>query len=172
MFLENVSGLAERILRNFDIASDDSALIISSSGTNIVPVEMAELFQRKRVKVVSILTKLHSDKSDSKRSDGKKLSDFSDLVLDTGAPVGDSMITIPWLETPVSPGSSVGGIVLINSIKAEVARLLTEAGRPPVVLTAPSLVGKDRAMQLFEQAYDEHAHRLAKLYQHVGETKK
>ncbi|MCU0398420.1 MAG: SIS domain-containing protein [Cyclobacteriaceae bacterium] len=172
MFLENVSGLAERILRNFDISSDDSALIISSSGTNIVPVEMAELFQRKKVKVVSILTKLHSDKSDSKRNDGKKLSDFSDLVLDTGAPVGDSMITIPWLETPVSPGSSVGGIVLINSIKAEVARLLTEAGRPPVVLTAPSLVGKDRAMQLFEQAYDEHAHRLAKLYQHVGETKK
>src|SRR5678810_109312 len=44
MFLENVSGLAERILRNFDLSAQDCALIISSSGTNIVPVEMAELF--------------------------------------------------------------------------------------------------------------------------------
>jgi uncharacterized phosphosugar-binding protein len=172
MFLENVSGLAERILRNFDIESTDTALIISSSGTNIVPVEMAELFQQKKVKVVSILTSKHSEKSESKRTDGKKLGDFSDMVLDTGAPVGDSMISIPGLETPVSPGSTVGGALLINCIKAEVARLLTEAGQPPNVLTAANVVGKEKAIQLFERAYDEHAHRLAKLYQHVGESKK
>jgi len=172
MFLENVSGLAERILRNFDIEATDSALIISSSGTNIVPVEMAELFQQKKVKVVSILTSKHSEKSESKRNDGKKLGDFSDLILDTGAPAGDSMITIPGLETPVSPGSTVGGALLINCIKAEVARLLTEAGQPPKVLTAANVVGKEKAVQLFESAYDEHAHRLAKLYQHVGQSKK
>lgn len=171
MFLENVSGLAERILRNFDIDPIDSALIISSSGTNIVPVEMAELFQKKKVKVVSILTTKHSEKSESKRSDAKKLSDFSDLILDTGAPVGDSMISIPDLETPVAPGSTVGGALIINCIKAEVARLLTEAGQPPKVLTATNLVGKEKAIQLFESAYDEHAHRLAKLYQHVGKSK-
>src|SRR5580700_8321151 len=51
MFLENVSGLAERILRNFDTTSEDSALVISSSGCNLVPVEMAEQFQRRGVKV-------------------------------------------------------------------------------------------------------------------------
>jgi len=45
MFLENVSGLAERILRNFDLSEQDSALVISSSGCNVVPVEMAELFR-------------------------------------------------------------------------------------------------------------------------------
>lgn len=171
MFLENVSGLAERILRNFDIESVDCALIISSSGTNIVPVEMAELFQQKKVKVVSILTTKHLEKSESKRADGKKLSDFSDLILDTGAPVGDSMITIPGLETPVSPGSTIGGALIINTIKAEVARLLTEAGQPPKVLTATNVVGKEKATELFESAYDEHAHRLAKLYQHIGKPK-
>jgi uncharacterized phosphosugar-binding protein len=171
MFLENVSGLADRILRNFDITSIDSALIISSSGTNIVPVEIAELFQQKKVKVVSIITQQHSAKSESKRNDGKKLSDFSDLILDTGAPVGDSMIYIKGLDTPVAPGSTVGGAMIINCIKAEVARLLTEAGQPPKVLTATNLAGKEKATELFESAYDEHAHRLAKLYEHVG-TKK
>src|SRR3954471_2559104 len=44
MFLENVSGLAERILRNFALSPLDSALVISSSGCNMVPIEMAELF--------------------------------------------------------------------------------------------------------------------------------
>ena len=37
MFLENVSGLAERILRNFDLKPSDSALVISSSGSATLP---------------------------------------------------------------------------------------------------------------------------------------
>src|SRR4051812_1942452 len=39
MFLENVPGFAEQILRNFDLSSADSALVISSSGCNVVPIE-------------------------------------------------------------------------------------------------------------------------------------
>src|SRR5229473_4344483 len=55
MFLENVSGLAERILRNFDLTRADSALVISSSGCNIVPIEIAEEFQARSVRVVAII---------------------------------------------------------------------------------------------------------------------
>lgn len=168
MFLENVSGLAERILRNYDLSQEDTALVISSSGCNVVPIEMAEEFQKRGVKVVALITKEHSDRSTSKREDGLKLSDFADLILDTGAPVGDAMVSVPGLDTPVAPGSTVGGALIINSIKAEVARLLTEAGQPPKVLTAGVVVGSERATELFEAAYDEHAHRLAKLYAQVG----
>ena len=168
MFLENVEGLAERIQRNFDISERDSALIISSSGCNIVPIEMAELFQQKNVKVTVIISQKHAVVSTSKRKDGKKLSDFADLILDTGAPAGDAMIHIPGLETPVAPGSTVGGVLLINTIKAETARLLTEAGHPLKVLTATCIAGAEKATELFESAYDEHAHRLAGLYQNVG----
>ena len=169
MFLENVPGLAERILRNFDISDQDSALVVSSSGCNVVPIEMGELFQQRGVKVVALVTKQHSEASTSKRADGKKLTDFADLILDTGAPVGDAMVSIPTLDTPVSPGSTVGGAMIVNSIKAAVAEKLTTAGHPPKVLSSGAVVGADRAVSLFEGAYDEHAHRLAKLYQQVGE---
>lgn len=170
MFLENVHGLAARILRNYDISQQDTALIASSSGCNLVPIEMAEEFKRRGVKVVAIISKAHSEASRTQRRDGRKLQDFADIVLDTGAPAGDAMIEVPGLETPVAPGSTVGGCMLINAIKAEVAALLTEAGQPPKVLTAPALVGRDRATELFESAYDEHARRLAKLYANIGEN--
>jgi uncharacterized phosphosugar-binding protein len=168
MFLENVSGLAARILRNFDLAPQDSALVISSSGCNIVPIEIAEEFQRRGVKVVAIISREHSDESVSRRPDGKKLADFADLTLDTGAPVGDAMVKLRGLDTPVAPGSTVGGCLLVNAIKAEVAARLTTAGRPPKVLTAAALVGAERATALFEAAYDEHARRLARLYENLG----
>jgi len=168
MFLENTAGLAERILRNFDTEPRDSALIISSSGCNVVPIEMGELFQQRGIKVVAIVTQQHADKSKSKHMNGKKLMNFADLVLDTGAPVGDAMVYVEGLDTPVSPGSTVGGAMIINSIKAEVARLLTAKGQPPKVLTGAAVVGVERATALFEDAYDEHAHRLARLYEKVG----
>jgi uncharacterized phosphosugar-binding protein len=170
MFLENVSGLAERILRNFNLSSQDCALVISSSGCNLVPIEMAQEFQRRGVKVVAIISKAHSEASTSKHPDGKKLQDFAALTLDTGAPPGDAMVKIEGLDTPVAPGSTVGGCLLVNAIKAEVAQHLTNAGQPPRVLSGAAVVGAERAVELFESAYDEHAHRLAKLYQNVGEA--
>ena len=168
MFLENVSGLAERILRNFDLSTQDSALVASSSGCNVVPVEIAEGFRQRGIPVVAILSRRHSDATRSQRADGKKLQDFADLVLDTGAPVGDAMVKVDGLDTPVAPGSTIGGCLLVNAIKAEVAARLTRAGHPPKVLTAGASVGAERATELFEAAYDEHARRLAKLYAGIG----
>jgi uncharacterized phosphosugar-binding protein len=168
MFLENVSGLAERILRNFDLSPLDSALVASSSGCNVVPVEIAEQFQKRGVKVVAIISRAHSEASASRHPGGKKLQDFADLVLDTGAPAGDAMVRVPGLDTPVAPGSTIGGCLLVNCIKAEVAARLTKAGQPPTVLAAGAVVGAKRATELFEAAYDEHARRLAKLYEKLG----
>jgi uncharacterized phosphosugar-binding protein len=170
MFLENVSGLADRILRNFDVQPVDSALIVSSSGGNLVPIEMAEGFRRKGVRVVSIVSLRHSVATATRHPRGLRLPDVSDLVLDTGAPAGDAMVTIEGLDTPVSPGSTVGGCMIVNALKAEVADRLTRAGQPPTVLTAAAIVGADRATALFESAYDEHARRLAKLYEGLGSS--
>jgi uncharacterized phosphosugar-binding protein len=168
MFLENVSGLAERILRNFALRPADSALVISSSGCNLVPIEMAAGFKARGLKVVAIISRLHSEASPSKHPEGKRLQDFADLVLDTGAPVGDAMVKIPGLDTPVAPGSTIGGCLLINALKAEVAVRLTAAGHPPKVLSGSAVVGAKRATEIFEAAYDEHAHRLARLYAESG----
>jgi len=168
MFLENVSGLAERILRNFALRPTDSALVISSGGCNVVPIEIASGFQKRGLKVVAIVSRRHADASKSNHPAGKKLQDFADLVLDTGAPVGDAMVAIPGLDTPVSPGSTIGGCLLVNAIKAEVAARLTAAGQPPKVLSAAVVVGAECATQIFETAYDEHSHRLARLYAEAG----
>jgi uncharacterized phosphosugar-binding protein len=78
------------------------------------------------------------------------------------------MVKVAGLETPVAPGSTVGGCLLVNSIKAEVAAQLVRAGQPPRVLSASAVVGRQRATELFEAAYDEHARRLAKLYAEIG----
>lgn len=169
MFLENAAGLAARILRNFDLSSDDTAIVASSSGCNVVPVEMAEEFQRRGIKVVAIISKAHSEASSSNDPRGKKLQDFADVVLDTGAPPGDAMTDIPGMKVRVGPGSTVGGAMLVNCLKVEIAKRLSDRGTPPNALAASCVVGPEEASRIFESAYDEHARRLAKLYESIGE---
>jgi uncharacterized phosphosugar-binding protein len=168
MFLENVSGFAERILRNYALKEIDSALVVSSSGCNIVPIEIAEGFKRRGIFVAALVSRDHSDASTSKRPDGRKLGDFADVILDTGAPAGDAMVKLEGLEQPVAPGSTVGGCLVVNCLKAEVAKRLIEAGQPPKALASGVILGNKRAAEVFEAAYDEHAHRLAGLFAEVG----
>src|SRR5436853_7228406 len=72
MFLENVSGLAERILRNFDLSPKDSALVASSSGCNLVPIEMAKIFRERGLKVVAIISRAHSEATPSRHPSGER----------------------------------------------------------------------------------------------------
>jgi uncharacterized phosphosugar-binding protein len=164
MFLENVQGFGAVLWRNFATAPDDALLAISTSGCNAVTIDVA-LEAKKRGMVVVALTSLyHAAVSASRHESGKKLHEVADLVLDQKAPAGDSAVWIDGLETPVAPLSSVTGCTIINLVKAEVARLLTEAGSPPKVLTAACHLGDARSRELFEETYDEYRRRVGVLY--------
>ena len=76
MFLENVSGLAERILRNFATTPQDTALVISSGGCNIVPVEMAEQFQQRHLATRFLAVVLHPFHVSLHRPEGVAALDF------------------------------------------------------------------------------------------------
>ncbi len=166
MYLENCSGLAERILRNFSLSREDSALLISSSGASVVTIEMAELFRQAQIRVVALVSRAHCQSMPSRHPRGLKLPDVADLVLDTGAPAGDAAVRIPGVEMPIGPLSTVGGCLVVNAIKVEVAARLAARGALPPVLTAANVIGAQSSRELFEQAYDEHGRRLAALLVH------
>jgi uncharacterized phosphosugar-binding protein len=164
MFLENVQGFGPVLWRNFATSADDALLAISSSGCNAVTIDVAIEARRLGMYVVALTSRANADASTSRHESGRKLHEVADLVLDQHAPAGDSAVWIPGLETPVSPLSSVTGCTMINLIKAEVARLLTEAGQPPKVLTSSCHLGPERSRQLFEDTYDDYRRRVGVLY--------
>lgn len=164
MFLENVQGFGPILWRNFVTAPEDCLLAISTSGCNAVTIDVALEAKRLGMFVVALTSLAHAKASTSKHESGRKLFEIADLVLDQCAPAGDSAVWVEGLETPVSPVSSVSGCTVINLIKAEVARGLTQAGTPPLVLTAAFHLGPQRAAELFEACYDDYRRRIGVLY--------
>ena len=99
---------------------------------------------------------------------GARLLDEADLVVDLCTPEADALVFVNGLATPVSPGSTIAAVAIVNAIKARVAELLVDKGRMPPVLTRASVVGEDESRRLFDQAYEEHARRIARAIDRGG----
>lgn len=163
MFLENVTGLAEQICANFAIGPDDAFIGVSSGGTSVVTVEMAEQMRRRGVPVIAITSVEHSRLARPKVAGGSRLFELADIVLDTCTPVGDAAVQIEGIAAPVGPTSTVAGAVLANTLKVRVAELLAELLAEVTPLASPLVVGTDEANRSFERAYAEHGQRLSRL---------
>jgi uncharacterized phosphosugar-binding protein len=163
MFIERVEGLGQVILRNFEFGPRDLMMIFSTSGTGAVSVDVALEAKRLGMPVIAVTSLAHSRASKPGHSSGKRLFEVADLTLDNGAVVGDAMVTVPGLATPVGPGSTIGNTALVNGLKCEVARLLTESGRPPLVLSSANIVGDQESKRLFDAAYDDYRRRVRRL---------
>jgi len=161
MFIERVEGLADVILSNFHFKPTDVMIVFSVSGASAVPIEMAMGARAAGIRVIAVTSRAHSTASTSLHHSETRLFDNADLVIDLRTPVGDAGVTIPGLDTPVGPLSTVAAVAVANEIKVQTAAHLQAAGKMPSVLTASAVVGADRSRQLFEDAYADHARRLA-----------
>ncbi len=160
LFLENVSGYAEVILRNFTFCSNDCMIVFSNSGTNILPIEIAMGAKTRGLRVIAVSSVAHSRSSISKHPSGNRLFEIADLTIDNCNPPGDAVVEVPNLAYPVGPTSSIGTLSIVNAIKCQVAELLTKRGKAPVVLTGAHFLGPEESAKQIERAYDNYKARV------------
>ena len=168
MFIERTPGLAEVVLSNFRFGPHDVMVVFSASGATAVPVEMARGARARGLRVIAVTSIAQSLASPPEPTTGVRLLDEADLVLDICTPAADALVTVEGLDTPVGPGSTVGAVAIVNAIKVRTAELLVARGSMPPVLTRSSEVGSERSRTLFDEAYREHARRLARAIDQSG----
>ncbi len=163
LFLERVEGLGEIILKSFRFGAQDSFLVVSSTGINVVPIEVALGAKARGMKLMAITSVEHARTTTSRHKSGQRLFEIADLVIDNCTPPGDALVTIDGADYPVGPGSSIGAIAIINALKCQVAEGLVSRGIKPDVLPSPHVVGDETAAKEFErvlQAFHDRAQKL------------
>lgn len=136
---EREEGFASGLLAREQIGAEDAAIIISNSGRNAVPVEMALEMKARGVPVIAISNIRQSSSAPSRDRTGKRLFEIADLVIDNCVPPGDAVLQLDSVEQRVGPASTVAGAVIINSIIIEAILLLTKDGKPAPVFPSANL---------------------------------
>jgi uncharacterized phosphosugar-binding protein len=168
LHLEKTPGYAEQILRNFAFGPRDVLLIISTSGIREVIIEMAAGARRRGLPVIGVVSRAHSEQAQPAHPSGKKLIDVADVVLDNGAPVGDSLLELRGLTNKTGPFSTLGGAMVMNLLRCEVAQRLVDRGIEPVFLPSHQFVGSRTVEEQLEYFYAQYARRVAPLYARQG----
>jgi uncharacterized phosphosugar-binding protein len=123
---------------------------------------MAGVARRRGIRVIAVTSVEQSKSEAPDPAVGSRLLDEADLVIDLCTPHADALCEIDGLDTPVGPGSTIAAVAIVNCIKVRTAELLTERGAMPPTITRASVVGAERSRALFEDAYEEHARRIAR----------
>lgn len=133
---EQLTGLGASYLEPYSIALGDVVLVVSVSGRNPVPVELA-IAARTQGAVVIAVTSVAYSRSVSGRGGVPRLLEVADFVLDIGGVPGDASVELGPGLPAAGPTSSVIGAAVLHGLSVEVATRLQSAGiRPPVFASA------------------------------------
>ncbi|KOG44561.1 SIS domain-containing protein [Streptomyces decoyicus] len=139
--LERVDGLAGAVLDTSPLEAGDVLVIISLSGRNALPVEMAMNARALGIKVIGVTSVAYADATKSRHVSGSFLKDHCDLVLDSRITVGDAELTLPGIDAPFAPASTVVTSAIMQAMVATAAGTLTERGIDPPLLRSGNVDG-------------------------------
>lgn len=143
-FMERVEGMAAVILDYYKPSAKDVMVIISNSGRNAAPVEMAMGARQRGMPVIAITSLAHSQGTTSRHSSGKKLYELADIVIDNHCIKGDAMINMEGLPMPVGAGSGVAGLLIMHTIIVQTIQTLLDRGIQPPVFMSGNLDGAEK----------------------------
>jgi len=150
--MERLCGYAEVILNNQPIQKGDVLIVISVSGRNAVPIEMAKTAHERGITVVGITSKKYSSGVTSRHPSGKKMHDFADVVIDNKVEKGDAVLSAEGLDTKFAPTSGITSSAIMHCLSvATIEELLARGITPPVFMAANVDGGAEHNQKLLQQ---------------------
>ncbi|MDU5110800.1 MAG: SIS domain-containing protein [Clostridium sp.] len=152
---ERIEGVGKEFLKTWDLRENDCVVIISNSGRNPLPIEVAEFVKNNGNKLIVVTSKKFSQSVTSRHSSGKKLYEFADVILDNHVEPGDSSIELEGLDCKIGPTSTLSTVLLLNqAIVYAVEKMLSCNYKPPVYLSANLDAGLKWNNELMEKYFD------------------
>lgn len=156
--------VAERDLREDDakivaarskMVEGDCIIIMSVSGKNPFPVELALQAKARGVKVIAITSLAYSQAVKSVHSSGKRLFEVADLVIDNCGIPGDAILEMEGVDTRVAPTSGVAGCYIMWAITCELVKNLTERNLKPSIYRSINLPDGEAYNAQARKRYEE-----------------
>ncbi|MFE3767025.1 SIS domain-containing protein [Streptomyces sp. NPDC059104] len=139
--LERVDGLAGAVLDSSPASDGDVLVIISLSGRNALPVEMAMNARAIGLKVIGVTSVAYATGTKSRHVSGTYLKDHCDIVLDSKIAVGDAELTADGIDAPFAPASTVVTSAIMQAVMAAAAGEIAARGLEPPMLRSGNVDG-------------------------------
>lgn len=140
--LEKKDGIAEGVLKNYKITKNDVVIVISTSGINGVPIEMA-LMAKNFTKAIITISSYNYSKEKVRSKHNVRLSDIGAINIDNLVPKGDGCIKLAK-EGSACPLSTISGTAILNSIIEGAIRIMETNNFEPPIFNSGNIIGSEQ----------------------------
>lgn len=154
---ENLEGYAATLLKDVVFDAADCLVVISNSGRNPSPIEMAMAGKAAGLQVIAVTSVAFSHRVSSRHSSGRKLYEIADVVLDLCGEDGDAAVSLPG-GVSVGPTSTAAGSALLQATVTAAAALLQARGQVPPVFVSQNLDGTGEHNEELRARYHGRVH--------------
>ena len=163
-FLERAEGGGREFFSQIGAESGDVIILVSTSGRNPFPVEMAMSAKEAGLKVIGMTSMTYTNAVTSRHSSGKKMYEYCDVVLDNLTVPGDAVLEDDRLPQKVGPTSGWVGCLILQALMAEVAERLAGKGVVPPIYFALNLDGQEEYVQYLDNLRRERGTKFGGIY--------
>ena len=155
--LERTENFGASIIKYYDLKPGDLVLIFHNIGINPATIDAAMEIKRRGGRIIAVASSYWQNEMPRdhfiRHSSGKNLFDFADVCIDDYNPVGDAVVKLPGMETPIGPVSNVVDFTIAHLLEIECCRICIERGIVPPVWCSANAPGGDAKNAALVQKY-------------------
>lgn len=159
-YFEHQEGYAKPLIAQYDIREGEPLIVCSNSGINPLPVEVAIEAKKKGAKVVAITSMTDTMSHESRLSNGRKLYQVADVVIDNHCPAEDVLFEAKGLPDKVIAPSGILGVAVVQEIITQTIQTMLDKGYdPPIGIS----IYKEGAKEYWQRIRDKYKDRIWRL---------
>ena len=155
--LEQTVNYGSAIMKYYDLKSDDVLIIFHNIGINPATIDAAEEAKKQNVKIIAVSSSAWQDEMPEdhfiRHPNKKNLFDYADVCIEDFNPVGDAVVTVPGLETPIAPVSNIIDFYIAHLLEIETVKQCIDRGITPPVWSSANTPGGDEKNAAYLEKY-------------------
>jgi len=153
--LERTHGVAEQFIENLTILPEDVMIVVSTSGRNPVPIDVAQMAKKKGAFVIVITSPSYAKTQSSRHQSGHFLFQSADITIDNHIEAGDALMKKEPLNIHFGSGSTIIGMALLNGIIVKAIEIMVDNHFTPPVFKSGNVDGAEEHNRKLIDQYKE-----------------
>lgn len=155
--LERTVNYGSAIVKYYELQKDDVLIIFHNIGINPATIDAAMEAKKRGVKIIAVSSSYWQEEIPAdhfiRHPNKTNLFDYADVCINDFNPVGDAVVTVPGLDTPIAPASNIVDFYIAHLLEIETVHQCMQRGLTPPVWASANAPGGDEKNAAYLKKY-------------------
>lgn len=145
--LERTVNYGSAIMKYYDLQPGDVLIVFHNIGINPATIDAVMEAKKAGAKIIAVSSSYWQNEMPEdhfiRHPNKTNLFDYADVCIDDFNPVGDAVVTVPGLETPIAPVSNIIDFYIAHLLEIATVEECVARGITPPVWSSANTPGGD-----------------------------